>query len=144
MGIPGMPGTANPDVLIVTKTALPSLDLLQSLLDNGYYLSGCSPIDEDDFWFWKRITDPGLVNNGLMTLHVVNENCKAGLLLLTMRDKCRSEEWAFEDYKSAKIGANESAEGNFLKYKMTKGKKSKLLQQLRAQFDMVPSEMPLS
>ena len=42
---------------------------------------------------------------------------------------CRNEEWAFEDYKAAKIEASKAAD--FIGYKMGKGKNSKLLEMLR-------------
>ena len=45
---------------------------------------------------------------------------------------CRSEKWAFEDYKSAKIEAAKAPE--FIGYKMAKGKNSKLLEMLREKY----------
>ena len=55
------------------------------------------------------------------------------ILILTFffiqRDMCRSEEWAFEDYKAAKIEASKASD--FIGYKMAKGKNSKLLEMLR-------------
>ena len=41
---------------------------------------------------------------------------------------CRSEKWAFEDYKAAKIEAAKAPE--FFSYKIAKGKNSKLLEML--------------
>ena len=66
-----------------------------------------------------------------LTVHVVTEENAAGKILLETRDMCRTEEWAFNDYKEAKMSAYKGADGQFLKYKMGKGMNSKLLAMLR-------------
>ena len=66
-----------------------------------------------------------------LTVHVVTEENAAGKILLETRDMCRNEEWAFQDYKEAKVSAYEEGKGKFKDYKAGKGKKSKLLEMLR-------------
>ena len=62
---------------------------------------------------------------------MVTEDNAAGKILLDTRNMCRNEDWAFQDYKQAKISAYEEGKGKFKDYKAGKGKKSKLLEMLR-------------
>ena len=66
-----------------------------------------------------------------LTVPVVTEENAAGKILLETRDMCRNEDWAFQDYKEAKVSAYEEGKGKFTDYKAGKGKKSKLLEMLR-------------
>ena len=61
----------------------------------------------------------------------MTEENSAGKILLETRDLCRTEDWAFQDYKEAKVSAYEEGKGKFKDYKAGKGKKSKLLEMLR-------------
>ena len=50
---------------------------------------------------------------------------------------CQSQvlkEWAFNDYKEAKMSAYKDSDGQFKNYKMGKGKQSKLLAMLREKY----------
>ena len=49
-------------------------------------------------------------------------------------DMCNPEEWAFNEYKEAKMSAYKSADGEFKNYKQRKGKTSKLLTMLRDKY----------
>ena len=49
------------------------------------------------------------------------------------RDMCRTEQWAFDDYKSSKIAAY-NASKSFMGYKEKKGE-SKLLKMLREKYN---------
>jgi hypothetical protein len=74
-------------------------------------------------------------------VHVCTDDCAAAKILLECRDLCRwveavlvipaahrTEEWAFNDYKTAKV---EAAQGSWADYKKGKGSNSKLLAMLR-------------
>ena len=66
-----------------------------------------------------------------MTVHVVTEDNRAANMLLDTRNMCRNEEWAFTDYKEAKIKA---AKGSWREYKKGKGSNSKLLVMLAEKY----------
>jgi len=127
--IKGMPGTMHPDVLLMFPEFPPSKPVLQALLDHGFYMSRAAPLDPQDVW-WFYIFPDGILEEHKLTLHMTTVDNTAGKILRETRDMCRSEQWAFEDYKQAKIAANEAAT-SFLGYKMAKGKGSKLLEMIR-------------
>ena len=66
-----------------------------------------------------------------LTVHVVPENNRSANILLDTRDMCRTQEWAFNDYKTAKV---EAAQGSWSEYKKGKGSNSKLLQMLQEKY----------
>merc|ERR1712088_1078460 len=70
-----------------------------------------------------------LLEDHKLTVH----DCTAAKILLECRDMCRSEEWAFEDYKQAKV---EASKGTWGEYKSGKGSNSKLLTMLREKHGM--------
>ena len=128
--IKGMPGTMMPDSLLITPSYPPSKPVIQALLDSGYYFSSSAALDQRDLW-WMKIFTEGLLKDHKLVLHVVTEDNPAAKMLLDTRDMCNSEEWAFNDYKEAKISAYQDASGKFIAYKVGKGKNSKLLEMLR-------------
>ena len=75
---------------------------------------------------------PGILKDHKLTVHVVTEDNPAANMLLDTRDMCRAEEWAFNDYKEAKVAAAKSA--TFPEYKKGKGANSKLLAMLREKY----------
>ena len=119
--IEGMPGTKFPDALLIIPEFPPSKPIIQGFLDCGYYFSRASPLDARDLWFFYIFED-GIRKHHKLTVHVVTEDNKGGKILRETRDMCRNEEWAFEDYKAAKIEASKA--GDFIGYKMGKGKNS--------------------
>ncbi|XP_023330341.1 uncharacterized protein LOC111702797 [Eurytemora carolleeae] len=128
--IKGMPGMLMPDALLIIPEFPPTKKMIQGFLDNGYYFGRTSLLDSQDLWFFRRFQD-GFLKDKMISVHVVPVDNPAGKILLEMRDTCRTEQWAFDDYKNAKISANKSS-SDFLGYKMGKGKNSKLLDMLRA------------
>merc|ERR1711953_1536220 len=118
--IKGMPGTKFPDALLIVPEFPPSEGVIQAFLDCGYYFHGSSALDVRDLW-WMLVFTDGILKDHKLTVHVVTEENAAGKILLETRDMCRNEEWAFQDYKEAKVSA----------YEAGKGKKSKLLEMLR-------------
>merc|ERR1712227_492465 len=126
--IKGMPGTMMPDALILLKQFPPSRGLVQALLDCGYYFSSSSQLDAKDLW-WFLVYTEGLLKDHKLTVHITTPDTPAAKILLDTRDMCRSEQWAFDDYKNAKIAAYQDS--SFSQYKQGKGKNSKLLQMLR-------------
>jgi len=132
--IKGMPGTKFPDALLILPEFPPSKNVIQAFLDCGYYFSQSSHLDTRDLWFFYVFTD-GILKHHKLTVHVTLEDNKAGKILRATRDMCNNEEWAFEDYKKAKIeGAKKAETGGFMDYKKTKGTNSKLLQMLREKY----------
>ena len=97
----------------------------------------------------KVFTD-GLLKDHKLVVHIVTENNVAAKILRATRDLCNSEvsenvylvsflshilkEWAFNDYKEAKMSAYKDSDGQFKNYKMGKGKQSKLLAMLREKY----------
>ena len=65
-----------------------------------------------------------------LTVHVVLENNRSANILLDS-DMCRTQEWAFNDYKIAKV---EAAQGSRSEYKKGKGSNSKLLAMLQEEY----------
>jgi len=132
--IKGMPGTKFPDALLILPAFPPSKNVIQAFLDCGYYFSQSSHLDARDLWFFYVFTD-GILEYHKLTVHVTLEDNKAGKILRATRDMCNNEQWAFEDYKNAKIeGAKLAETGGFMDYKKTKGNNSKLLQMLREKY----------
>merc|ERR1711935_886928 len=127
--IPGMPGAMMPDALLLLPQFPPSKGVIQALLDCGYYYSstGLSP---QDLWFFL-VFDSGLLKDHKLTLHITTRDNPAARRLLDTRDMCKSEEWAFNDYKNTKI---EAARGSWMDYKKDKGNNSKLLQMLKEKY----------
>lgn len=125
--IKGMPGAKMPDALLILPEFPPSKGVIKALLDSGYYYSSTG-LDLGDLWFFLVFTE-GLLKDHKLTVHVATENNKAALMLLDMRDMCRNEEWAFNDYRDAKLDGIKG--GKWMEYKMKKGKNSKLIQMLR-------------
>merc|ERR1712106_88729 len=99
-----MPGTKMPDALLIVPEFPPSKGVIQAFLDCGYYFSSSSSLDVRDLWWFLLFTE-GILKDHKLTVHVVTEDNPAGKMLLDTRDMCRSEEWAFNDYKKGK-GAN--------------------------------------
>ena len=99
----------------------------QALLDSGYYFSSASHLDPRDLW-WFLVFTSGILEDHKLTVHVCTADCTAAKILLECRDLCRTEAWAFEDYKTAKV---EAAKGSWGEYKKGKGSNSKLLAMLR-------------
>lgn len=131
--VKGMPGTMMPDALLFIPEFPPSEAVVQALLDSGFYFSRSSPLDVEDLWFIKNIKD-GFLKYQKMTIHVTMKSNTAGKILIDTRDMCRSESWAFEDYKNTKIEAAKAK--SFIGYKMAKGAGSKLLAHLREKHGM--------
>ena len=73
----------------------------------------------------------GLLKDHKLTVHVVTEDNAAANILLDTRNMCRTEEWAFNDYKDAKVAA---AKGSWMEYKAGKGANSKLLTMLKEKY----------
>ena len=65
-------------------------------------------------------------------MHVVTKENPAANILLDTRNMCTNEEWAFNDYKEAKIAA--ASQGGFKDYKQGKGSNSKLLAMLKEKY----------
>ena len=128
--IKGMPGTKMPDALLIVPEFPPSKGVIQALLDCGFYFSSSAALDLRDLW-WMYIFTDGPLDGHKLVLHIVTEDNVAGKILRETRDLCNTEEWAFNDYKEAKMSAYQGANGEFKNYKMGKGKKSKLLEMLR-------------
>eukprot|EP00088_Acartia_fossae_P024643 TRINITY_DN25555_c0_g1_i2.p1 TRINITY_DN25555_c0_g1~~TRINITY_DN25555_c0_g1_i2.p1 ORF type:complete len:218 (-),score=68.54 TRINITY_DN25555_c0_g1_i2:156-809(-) len=132
--IKGMPGTKFPDALLILPSFPPSKNVIQAFLDCGYYFSQSSHLDTRDLWFFFVFTE-GILKYHKLTVHVTLEDNKAGKILRATRDMCRSEQWAFDDYKNAKVEAARAIEaGGFMDYKKGKGSNSKLLQMLREKY----------
>ena len=121
--IEGMPGAMMPDALLLLPSFPSSAVVLQALLDSGYYFSCASPLDRRDVW-WFLVFTEGLLEDHKLCLHVCTPDCPAAKILL----ECRKEQWAFDDYKEAKVNA---AKGSWMEYKRDKGANSKLLTLLR-------------
>jgi len=128
--IKGMPGTKFPDALLIIPDFPPSRGVIEAFLDCGYYFHASSHLDVRDLW-WMLVFTEGILKDHKLTVHVVTEDNAAGKILLDTRDMCRNEDWAFQDYKQAKVSAYEEGKGKFKDYKAGKGKKSKLLEMLR-------------
>eukprot|EP00090_Calanus_glacialis_P031007 TRINITY_DN5066_c0_g1_i2.p1 TRINITY_DN5066_c0_g1~~TRINITY_DN5066_c0_g1_i2.p1 ORF type:complete len:218 (-),score=70.33 TRINITY_DN5066_c0_g1_i2:56-709(-) len=129
--IKGMPGAMMPDALLIVPQFPPSKGVIQAFLDSGYYFSSSSGLDPKDLWWFLVFTD-GLLKDHKLTVHVVTEDNRAANMLLDTRNMCRAEEWAFNDYKEAKVAAAKSA--TFPEYKKGKGANSKLLAMLREKY----------
>ena len=125
-----MPGAMMPDALLILPQYPPSKTIIQAFLDSGYYFSSSSSLDLKDLWWFLVFTD-GLLKDHKLTVHVVTENSRSANILLDTRDTCRTQEWAFNDYKTAKA---EAAQGTWLEYKEGKGSKSKLLRMLQEKY----------
>jgi len=136
--IKGMPGMPFPDALTLIEQFPPNQNVIQAFLDAGYYFGHVSVLDAQDLWFFKIFND-GFLKDHMITIHVMTPDNKAGKILLDTRDMCRSEPWAFEDYKSAKIEAAKAK--SIIGYKMGKGNKSKLLEMLREKHGGINTEM---
>ena len=80
-------------------------------------------MDRRDVW-WFLVFTEGLLEDRKLCLHVCTPDCPAAKILL----ECRKEQWAFDDYKEAKVNA---AKGSWMEYKRDKGANSKLLTLLR-------------
>ena len=126
-----------PDALIIVPQFPPSKNIIQALLDCGYYFSSSAALDPKDLW-WMLVFTEGLLKDHKLVVHVVTEDNVAGKILRDTRDMCNSEEWAFNDYKEAKMSAYQDANGEFKNYKMGKGKNSKLLTMLREKYKATP------
>jgi len=131
--IRGMPGTMMPDSLLIVPEFPPSKPVVQALLDCGYYFSSSAALDPQDLW-WMLVFTEGFLKDHKLVLHVVTEDNVAAKILRDTRDMCNSEEWAFNDYKEAKMSAYKDADGEFKDYKQGKGKASKLLTMLREKY----------
>ena len=112
----------------------PSKPVIQALLDCGYYFSSSAALDPRDLW-WMLVFTEGFLKDHKLVLHVVTEDNVAAKILRDTRDMCNSEEWAFNDYKEAKMSAYKDADGEFKDYKQGKGKTSKLLTMLREKYN---------
>jgi hypothetical protein len=123
--------TKFPDALLIPPSYPPSKGVIQAFLDCGYYFSSCSHLDTKDLWFFFVFTD-GILKYHKLTVHVTIEDNKAGKILRATRDMCRSEQWAFDDYKNAKVEAAKAKD--FAGYKQGKGSNSKLLNMLREKY----------
>jgi len=130
--IKGMPGAMMPDALLIIPEFPPSKGIIQAFLDCGYYFSSASHLDVRDLW-WFLVFTEGLLKDHKLTVHVVTEDNPAANILLDTRDMCRNEEWAFNDYKQAKVDA---AKGSWMEYKQGKGSNSKLLTMLKEKYKM--------
>jgi len=128
--IKGMPGAMMPDALLILPQYPPSKTIIQAFLDSGYYFSSSSALDPKDLWWFLVFTD-GLLKDHKLTVHVVPENNRSANILLDTRDMCRTQEWAFNDYKTAKV---EAAQGSWSEYKKGKGSNSKLLGMLQEKY----------
>ena len=155
--IRGMPGTMMPDSLLIGQQSIsimnelyplhdisitfcfpvpefpPSRPVIQALLDCGYYFSSAAALDPRDLW-WMLVFTEGFLKDHKLVLHVVTADNVAAKILRDTRDMCNSEEWAFNDYKEAKMSAYKDADGEFKDYKQGKGKTSKLLTMLREKY----------
>jgi len=129
--IKGMPGTKMPDALLIIPEFPPSEGVIQAFLDSDYYFSSCSSLDVRDLW-WFLVFNEGILKDHKLTVHVVTKDNPAANILLDTRDMCRTEEWAFNDYKEAKVAAAKSA--SFPEYKKEKGANSKLLGMLKEKY----------
>merc|ERR1712168_958325 len=120
--IPGMPGTKLPDCLLIYDKYPPTKKIIEVLLNKSFHFWRVAKhLDENDLWFVRVITEEGFLKGCKMTLHLVDKTCYAAKRLIGMRDLCRSEKWAFEEYKALKLQAvNGAAGGNFMDYKMKK------------------------
>jgi GrpB-like predicted nucleotidyltransferase (UPF0157 family) len=125
--IEGMPGTKMPDALLILPQFPPSLGVVQALLDTGFYFARKSFLDDKDLWWFLVFTD-GILKDIKMTVHMSTEDNPSSRVLLGCRDLCRTEPWAFNDYRDAKIAASA---GSWLEYKVGKGRGSRLLAMLR-------------
>jgi len=125
--IEGMPGALLPDALLIIPSFPPSKGVIQAFLDCGFYFSSASHLDPKDLW-WFLVFTEGILEDSKLTVHCCLEDCTAAKILLECRDMCRTEEWAFNDYKTAKVNA---ATGTWEEYKKGKGSNSKLLTMLR-------------
>ena len=52
-----MPGTKNPDALLIVPEFPPPRPVIQALLDCGYYFGSIAPMDSADLWWFKNIKD---------------------------------------------------------------------------------------
>jgi len=137
--IKGMPGTKMPDALLLLPSFPPTKEVVKAFLDLGYYFSMVAPLDPKDIWFVYIFTE-GVLKYHKMMVHCVTADNNAAKMLLDTRDMCRTEAWAFEDYKSAKVEA--AKEKTILGYKGAKGKNSKLIQMLREKHNMPEMNIP--
>jgi len=125
--IEGMPGAKHPDALLILPSFPPTLGVIQAMIDCGFYFSSSSHLDPQDLW-WMLVFTEGILEDHKLTVHMSTEDCTSAKILLECRDLCRTEEWAFNDYKEAKVNA---AKGSWKDYKQGKGSNSKLLTMLR-------------
>lgn len=138
--IPGMPGTWYPDALLLVPSFPPPASVLTALLNQGFHLAMVSPLDTGDLWFFKDFQeDAPLGHIHTMTIHLVQEDNHAGQLLLACRDRCRTDLWAFNNYKEKKI---EASKKDFMSYKMSKGD-CQLIKDLRKEFAIKLGSMPM-
>jgi len=131
--IEGMPGAKMPDALLIIPSFPPTKGVIQALLDCGFYFGSSSHLDPQDLW-WFLVFTEGILEDHKLTLHMCKEDCAAAKILLECRDLCRTQEWAFNDYKTAKVAAHQ---GNWMEYKKGKGDNSKLLKMLREKHSVV-------
>ena len=52
-----MPGTKNPDALLIVPEFPPPRPVIQALLNCGYYFGSIAPMDSADLWWFKNIKD---------------------------------------------------------------------------------------
>merc|ERR550519_2251720 len=76
-------------------------------------------MDDKDIWFLRYNTEDGYLKDTLMSIHLVEKNSPAIKFLLEVRDTCRNEKWAFDEYKANKIQASQSSE-SIREYKVKK------------------------
>ena len=62
--------------------------------------------------YYNSLLVQGPLTDHKLTVHVVTEDNRAANMLLDTRNMCRNEEWAFTDYKEAKIKAAKGSWGN--------------------------------
>ena len=53
----GMPGTKNPDALLMVPQFPPPRPVIQALLNCGYYFGSVAPMDSADLWWFKNIQE---------------------------------------------------------------------------------------
>ena len=52
-----MPGTKNPDALLLVPQFPPPHPVIRALLDCGFYFGSVAPMDSADLWWFKNIQE---------------------------------------------------------------------------------------
>ena len=92
----GMPGTKNPDALLLVPQFPPPIPVIRALLDCGYYFGSIAPMGNADLWWMKNIQEGkeihcqlchGQLNTGHFLCYCLLSHVCVGLVL---------SEWIFD------------------------------------------------